>query len=229
MAKAIASGDPRLMQKAGLEAEIARLSRLQSAHVDDQHAIRRRVRKAEFDRDHAQERIAGITKDIAQYVPTTGDRFAMVVHGKQFGERKAAGHALMTGILTSVQMRHEGPSSLGSIAGFDIIFTGQRHGHEGYAYTTAIKRNDFDHEIALDMTVSPLGAIARLEHVPANFDHELRENQSMLGDAERRFSTYSSCVGEAFTFEGDLEFKRSELRTIEVNLAANGGLQHLAA
>jgi hypothetical protein len=36
MAKAIASGDPRLMQKAGLEAEIARLERLRAAHVDDQ-------------------------------------------------------------------------------------------------------------------------------------------------------------------------------------------------
>jgi hypothetical protein len=32
MAKAIASGDPRLMQKAGLEADIARLERLRAAH-----------------------------------------------------------------------------------------------------------------------------------------------------------------------------------------------------
>ncbi|WP_204311032.1 hypothetical protein, partial [Stenotrophomonas maltophilia] len=39
MAKAIASGDPRLMQKAGLEAEIARLDRLRAAHFDDQHAV----------------------------------------------------------------------------------------------------------------------------------------------------------------------------------------------
>jgi hypothetical protein len=38
MAKAIASGDPRLMQKAGLEADIARLDRLRAAHIDDQHA-----------------------------------------------------------------------------------------------------------------------------------------------------------------------------------------------
>ena len=41
MAKAIASGDPRLMQKAGLEAELARLDRLRDAHFDDQYAIRR--------------------------------------------------------------------------------------------------------------------------------------------------------------------------------------------
>jgi len=33
------AGDPRLMQKAGLEADIARLERLRAAHLDDQHAI----------------------------------------------------------------------------------------------------------------------------------------------------------------------------------------------
>jgi hypothetical protein len=49
MAKAIASGDPRLMQKAGLEADIARLERLRAAHIDDQHAVRRQIRDAERD------------------------------------------------------------------------------------------------------------------------------------------------------------------------------------
>jgi N12 class adenine-specific DNA methylase/adenine-specific DNA methylase len=229
MAKAIASGDPRLMQKAGLEAEIARLVRLQSAHVDDQHAIRRRVRKAEFDQDHAQKRIAGITKDIAQHVPTTGDRFAMVVIGKRYDERKTAGRALMTEILTRVQLRHEGQFKLGSIAGFDIMFTGKRHGREGYAYTSSIKRNGIDHEIALDMTVAPLGPIARLEHATANFEHELREQQTILEDAERRFNTYSSRVGEAFAFEGELQLKRNALREIDANLASDGELEYFAA
>ncbi|MBP0657007.1 hypothetical protein J8J20_24350, partial [Mycobacterium tuberculosis] len=41
MAKAIASGDERLMKKAGLEADIARLERLRAAHDDDLFAVRR--------------------------------------------------------------------------------------------------------------------------------------------------------------------------------------------
>jgi hypothetical protein len=36
LAKAIASGDARLIQKAGLESEIARLERQRAAHFDDQ-------------------------------------------------------------------------------------------------------------------------------------------------------------------------------------------------
>ena len=47
MAKAIASGDSRLMRKAGLESEIARLQRQRAAHIDDQHAIRRQIRDAQ--------------------------------------------------------------------------------------------------------------------------------------------------------------------------------------
>ncbi len=47
MAKALASGDQRLMQKAGIEAEVARLRRLHAAHFDDQHAIAQNIRSAE--------------------------------------------------------------------------------------------------------------------------------------------------------------------------------------
>ena len=54
LAKAIASGDSRLMQKAGLESEIARLERQRAAHVDDQHAIRRQIRDATHDQAHAE-------------------------------------------------------------------------------------------------------------------------------------------------------------------------------
>ena len=65
MAKAIASGDHRLMQKAGLESEIARLRRLQAAHIDDQHAIRRSIQNASAAIGWAEQRIAGGERDIA--------------------------------------------------------------------------------------------------------------------------------------------------------------------
>ena len=84
MAKAIASGDQRLMQKAGLEAEIARLDRLHAAHIDDQHAIRRQVREAEREIELSGRRIAEIGQDIARLVPTAGDAFTMTVTGDAF-------------------------------------------------------------------------------------------------------------------------------------------------
>ena len=66
LAKAIASGDQRLMQKAGLETEIARLERLRAAHTDDQHAIRRAISNARSTSRYAEGRITAIGQDIAR-------------------------------------------------------------------------------------------------------------------------------------------------------------------
>ncbi len=54
LAKAIASGDQRLIQKAGLEAEIARLERQRDNHFDEQIAIRRKIDRLGRDADEAR-------------------------------------------------------------------------------------------------------------------------------------------------------------------------------
>lgn len=120
MAKAIASGDPRLMQKAGLEADIARLERLRAAHIDDEHAVRRQIRDAERDIEYSTRRIGEVGKDIERLVPTTGHWFSMVVGGDAFTERKLAGRALMKEILTLVQLQQQGETTIASIGGFDF-------------------------------------------------------------------------------------------------------------
>src|SRR3546814_13092856 len=90
MAKAIASGDERLMQKAGLEADIARLERLRAAHEDDQYAVRRQMLDAEREIEVSTRRIDEIGQDIARLQSTTGDAFTMTVLGKPPAERTAA-------------------------------------------------------------------------------------------------------------------------------------------
>nr|UVY99458.1 hypothetical protein K4M20_00185 [Agrobacterium fabrum] len=91
MAKAIASGDERLMQKAGLEADIARLERLRAAHDDDLFAVQRQVRDAEREIETAGRRLGDIAVDIERLVPTSGDAFAINVKGETYRERKEAG------------------------------------------------------------------------------------------------------------------------------------------
>ncbi|WP_155984561.1 hypothetical protein [Roseomonas gilardii] len=102
MAKAIASGDPRLMQKAGLEAEIARLERQRAAHVDDQHTVRRRVAEARSAIGRATQAITDTEADLARRISTRGEEFRMEVQGRTFAERKEAGAALLR-VLRTVQ------------------------------------------------------------------------------------------------------------------------------
>ena len=222
MAKAIASGDPRLMQKAGLEAEIARLERLRAAHIDDQHAIRRQIRDAEREIERATRRISEIGQDIERFVPTAGEAFAMTVMGTAFAERKPAGRALMQEVLALLQLQHEKETVIASIGGFDLVFVGQRLGRDGYHYTTLLRRTGAEFEIELPVTVTPLGAIARLEHALSNLEGEQEAYRHRLADARKRLATYGARVGEAFAFAAELGLKRAELAEIEVDLA-NGG------
>lgn len=220
MAKAIASGDPRLMQKAGLEAEIARLERLRAAHIDDQHAIRRQIRDAEREVERATRRISEIGQDIERLVPTAGDAFAMTVTGTAFRERKLAGRALMQEVLTLVQLQYEKETVIASIGGFDLTFDGQRLGRDGYHYTTSLHRTGAEFEIELPVTVTPLGAVARLEHALSNFDGEREAYRHRLTEARKRLATYGARVGEAFAFDAELDLKRAELAALEAELAA---------
>ena len=219
MAKAIASGDQRLMQKAGLEADIARLERLRAAHRDDLFAVRRQIRNAERDIDHATRRIAEIGNDIERRIPTTGDAFAMTIAGQSFAERKPAGRALMKEIMTLVHLREEEEMTLGKIGGFDLVFSGQRFGNDEFQYDVALARTGVETDIDLSLTVTPLGAVSRIEHLLAGFEDERSQYRFRLDDARRRLASYQSRQGGEFGFEDELADKRRQLDAIEADLA----------
>ncbi|SCB37486.1 DEAD/DEAH box helicase family protein [Rhizobium hainanense] len=220
MAKAIASGDERLMQKAGLEADIARLERLRAAHEDDQYAVRRQMRDAEREIEVSTRRIDEIDQDIRRLRSTTGDAFTMTVLSQDHTERKEAGRALMKEILILLQLQQEGEVHLATIGGFDLVYEGERFGKgDGYRYETLLQRTGADYEIDLAITVTPLGAISRLEHALDDFDEEQRQYRRLLEEAERRLASYRSRDGGEFAFANDLTEKRLELRAIETQLA----------
>lgn len=220
MAKAIASGDERLMQKAGLEADIARLERLRAAHEDDQYAVRRQMRDAEREMEVSTRRIAEIGQDIVRLKSTGGDAFTMVVLGQDYTERKEAGRALMKEILTLLQLQQEGEVHLATIGGFDLVYEGERFGRgDGYRYETLLQRTGADYEIDLAITITPLGAVSRLEHALGGFDEELYQYRRSLEEAKRRLASYRSRDGGAFAFIAELRNKRQQLAEVDDDLA----------
>ncbi len=233
VAKAIASGDQRLMQKAGLEADIARLERLRAAHLDDQHAVRRQIRDAERDIEVSTRRIGEIGQDIERLIPTAGDAFMMTVMGKAYAERKEAGRALMKEILTLVQLQHEGEAVIASIGGFDLEYSGERFGRDGYHYTTMLQRTNAEHEIDLPVTVTPLGAVSRLENALDDFEGERECIRQRLSEARRRFASYQSRGESEFAFSDELADKRRQLveieRALSLDIEGPGDDQAVAA
>ena len=221
MAKAIASGDQRLMRKAGLEADVARLERLRAAHIDDQHAVRWQIRDAARDIEVSARRIGEIGRDIERLVPTAGKAFAMTVTGKSCDERAMAGRALMKEILTLVQLQQEGSVAIASIGGFDLEFEGERFGKNGYRYTTMLQRTGADYEVDLAVTVTPLGAVSRLEHALEGFDVEQERQRQRLADARRRLASYQEREGGEFAFANELAEKHRQLAEVDRALAVD--------
>ena len=221
LAKALASGDPRLMHKAGLEAEVARLRRLRAAHFDDQHAIARQVRAAQEAITGATRRIGQIEQDLAQRTPTRGDLFAMEVGGKPMTERKLAGGSLLTRIRLAERARQEGVSTAARIGGFALMIEGERLFTDHYRFELWLQRTGYAQPVDVPSDLTPLGLVSRLEYMLERFEVELAEERRRCADAEARLPGYQARIGEAFADAAELDDKEAELAALEADLAAN--------
>jgi hypothetical protein len=106
---------------------------------------------------------------------------------------------------------------------WSAMFQPRRPGaaRSAYRYTTVVMRTGADYEIELPVTVTPLGAIARLEHALSNFEGEQDDYRRRREDASRRLASYRPRIGEAFAFEAELERKREQLVDLEADLATS--------
>jgi N12 class adenine-specific DNA methylase/adenine-specific DNA methylase len=220
MAKAIASGDGRLLLKAGLESEIARLQRQRAAHIDDQHDIRRRLHTARFDRDHAALRIAAVERDIERRVVTRGDLFSIDVNGRTFSERKPAGDVLLSKIRLVQLERASGTWTIGRIGGFDLVCRAVHDPREKFTETTLLlARTDLTQKIEVEHDLTSLGLIARLEHLLNRFDSDLEEQVRRRDDAIRQIEGYEPRVGTPFQLQSELDEKLARMADLEADLA----------
>jgi hypothetical protein len=92
--KALATGDPRIMEKANVDSDVGRLTRLERTHQDEQqrlHDQRKRAVERAVLATASADRLAEV---VARVTDTTGDRFRMTVDGKPFTKRAPAGEAL---------------------------------------------------------------------------------------------------------------------------------------
>jgi hypothetical protein len=218
MAKAIASGDQRLMQKAGLEAEIARLIRLQDAHIDNQMAVRRTVQGAKSSIEYNQQRITEIATDLAQRIETRGDLFALTLSGRRFSERKAAGAAILQTIMEAGWNNTNSIS--GEFAGFKFavkIHRGRKLEIESTEFVIA--RCNKRELLEIPEMPTPLGVIARLESYFGHLDAELEDAEMRVAEGTRRVADYEPRLGQPFDLQGELDAKLAELGAIDRALA----------
>jgi hypothetical protein len=126
----------------------------------------------------------------------------------------------MKEILALVQLRHEGEAQIASIGRFDLVYDGETIGRgDNYHYQTLLQRTGADYEIELPVTVTPLGAISRLEHALDGFGEERERYRLRREEYRRRLASYQSRQGGSFAFSDELAEKRRALRELEEALS----------
>jgi hypothetical protein len=220
LAKAIASGDARLLQKAGLEGEIARLSRQRAAHFDDQLAVSRQIRSAQFNREHAQDRIEQIHEDLRRRVATRGDQFVLRTTDRRIEDRRAAGALLISAVRLMGRNNQAGEVALGTIGGFDLDCSAGPTWRRSFESLLILRRTGFDQEVPIEDDLTPTGLIARLEHILDRMPQDLQEQERNAVEAARRLAGYQQRLGQPFQLQAELDAKLAALKALEEDLAA---------
>jgi hypothetical protein len=116
--KAIASGNPLVIEKATIDAEVMRLTRLKKQHAESQYQMRYRIKSLGESAQIAERHIAGIREDLRTRTITRGDDFTMTVLKETFTDRTKAGRALA--FLAAAMKPFQASKQIGTIAGFPI-------------------------------------------------------------------------------------------------------------
>ncbi len=93
--KAIASGNPLVIEKAQVDAELMRLNRLSHAHAQEQYHLRSNLRHAHEKAEACSKRLENLRQDLAVRQDTSGDSFRIELDGKVLDNRGIAGELLL--------------------------------------------------------------------------------------------------------------------------------------
>ncbi|UXC92947.1 hypothetical protein EGM87_21850 [Sphingobium sp. RSMS] len=227
LAKALASGDERLMKKAGLDAEVARLLRLRDAHVDDQFNIRRTIRRTTDSIEDCHRQIARLESDIARRIPTNGEEVIFDTGGTIITDRKAVGEKIL---LRAYQMRTHGVAAremLGTFNGIDLEITGYDaiDDEEDSLICTTIAMLHHGEQRGFEVTDKTRSStvVGRIESSLRNLDTDLAIVRTNLEANERRLPAFEARLGQTFPDAALLEDKLQLLASLEEELANSKG------
>jgi len=222
---AIATGNPLIMERASVEADIARLRRLRSAHDSEQALLRRRINGWRDDIPELEDRITCLEKAEAQRQPTCGDRFAVLLEGGEpITSRTEWGEWVRQTIIdrATLYCTRDATIDAGTLGGLDvrIRIPDQRLQHGGLIEILATGQR-----IALDrpdaVETDPLGLARRVEHLIERVPVTVAEYQQQLERTNQQLVAAEQRVRRPFPRREEFDRLQRRLAEIEAQLATS--------
>jgi hypothetical protein len=220
--KAIASGNPMVIEKASVDAEVMRLQRLRHQHAHMQNRVRSECRKLTERIPDCREFIQNLKLDMQQRTDTRGDAFQIQLEKSMVKNRGIAGELLLR-----VARRVSGEQhhfEIGKFAGFALSIRSSQWG----APELILKGKN---RYTVGATETPLGMIRSLEYLVQNMEGQLADKQTELANAEKQCEELKGKIGQPFEHETKLQSlvaRQSELDE-KLDISKNQAGNSLAA
>lgn len=216
--KALASGDPRVIEKARLDAEVATLERLQRAHWHTQRHLQHTITVAEETLARLDTEIAGLDRALAARRSTRGDGFTADLDGGAAGataytERTAFAADLAHTLATSPARARGEVVEIGHLGGLTVQHSVHRDPAGG---------NDREHHLEFaeapgdpvvvtrdKLAAGGLGVVAALEHRHQRLDTRRRRAVSTRDNARRERALAHEQLGAPFARADELASKQA--------------------
>jgi SNF2 family DNA or RNA helicase len=204
--KAIASGNPLVIEKAQVDAELIRLTRLRSAHAEEQYRIRSNLRRSHEDAEAFTGRLTNLRQDIAARQDTSGDKFSIELDGQTLDNRGIAGELILRRA-EKIKNRFGDDVRVGRFAGFDLFL---RPSFNNTVEMIVRGKNSY----AARVTDTAQGTIRSLEANIQGFEERASKLDYDITDATKRAKELETKVGAHF--EREERFQQLTRRQSEI-------------
>jgi len=211
--KALASGNPLVLEKAGVDTELAKLSLLRSQWDQQQWRNKQELATLPGRIERVQARITGIESDMAARQDVSGGKFLMEVEGNRYTDRVEAGKAILQAVYGNKAKRDR---NIGQIAGFPIV-----------AKVTVLEGMVLvilgGIEYRCNHAESAQGFVRVLENTLNRMEMVLQEELEYLARTEKRMADIHAEAAKPFDKAARLEWLKQRQREIEAELDLNKG------
>lgn len=211
--KALATGNPLIIEKCNLDMEVARLNMLKASHLNQVYALEELVyRKYPEEITRLTERIAGYEQDVALAAahPKPQEGFCgMEVDGRHYTEKEDAGKAIID---VCTRMTGSDAVLLGQYRGFSMVLAYDGRSNE---YRITLK-GTLSHTVTLGADV--FGNITRLDNALENLAGSLQAEQNSLEETKTQLENARTELATPFAREEELAEKTARLKELNILL-----------
>ena len=214
--KALATGNPQIIEKCNLDMEVSKLNMLRASHLSQRYALEELVlRKYPAEIKELNERIAGYEQDSARLAehPKPAEGIApMVLNGVTYAERESAGKAI---IQVCTHMNGAETISIGNYRGFDMALTYDSKANEFHMTL----KGSLSHTAVLGADAG--GNVTRIDNVLEKIDERLESARSQLAHTSEQLENARTEMVASFPKEAELAEKTRRLNELNVLLNLN--------